>query len=89
MASRGMKGKAKPNTGQRGLERGSSSARATGYEREKPGNEGDEPELLDELEEAVHEARGDGHFAPTARKFNRDDSEEHECPDEPPPGWED
>lgn len=77
----------KPNTGRRGLDRG-RNAMGTGYERQKPEGEGDEPELLDELEEAVHEARGDGHFAPTARKFSRDDSEEHECPDEPPPGWE-
>lgn len=48
--------------------------------------EGDEPELLDAVEEAVHEAQGDGHFAPSARRYQKDE-DERDCPSEPPPGW--
>lgn len=78
-----------PNTGRQGLGRGTKTARATGHERAGKRDDeggGDEPELLDELDEAVHSAQSDGHFAPSARRYQRDD-DEHDCPDEPPPGW--
>jgi len=78
----------KPHSGRRGLERGLPKVDPVGGQRNPHPDEPDEPELLDELDEAVHTARGDGHFAPTPRRYQRDD-DEHDCPDEPPPGWED
>ena len=53
---------------------------------DKDDGESDGPEL-DAMDDAVHEARGDGHFAPATRRFEPDETD-HDCPDEPPPGWE-
>lgn len=66
----------------KGLERGHEKS-----VRHPPDDSG-EFEVLDELDEAVHVARGDGHFAPTSGRYQKDD-DEHDCPDRPPPGWGD
>lgn len=85
----------RPGSAPRGRPRKDAPVRKPGLERglpqgsvPRPDDDDDAAELVDELDAAVHEARADGHFAPSSRRFVPDDAE-RDCPDTPPPGWED
>lgn len=85
MKSRSMgktKKTAPPNTGRRGLERGGRKTASIPGD----GEQGEDREELDDMDESMHVAQHDGHFAPTKRLVH-DDHEDRDCPDEPPPGW--